>query len=88
MRPEAQLTLFYALQRTSLAFLCGIIASLAASADRNTNTSETSHSLEESDKAVENDAFLCTQYRLALSILDRGYWTDFSSLQPNSSVVL
>jgi hypothetical protein len=45
---------------------------LAASADRNTNTSETSHSLEESDKAVENDAFLCTQYRPAMIAI----WTE------------
>jgi hypothetical protein len=46
--------------------VCGIIASLAAVADRNANTIEKSHSLEESDKAAEKDAFLCTQYRLAM----------------------
>jgi hypothetical protein len=58
--------------------MCGIIASLAASADRDSNGSETK---EESEKAAEHDAFLCTQYRLAM--IDTS-WTEPTGSTPKA----
>jgi hypothetical protein len=46
--------------------MCAIIASLAAKVDRNSNANETANPPEESVKAAEDDAFLCTQYRLSM----------------------